>query len=162
MMISTADLVEALDRNLGIIKQQCDGLTHADSVLQLPFRGNCLNWVLGHIADNRNGMLRQLGIEPILSEAQCKRYGYGSEPVCGDADDLIPLEELLQLLQVSQDRLAPALEALTEEQLAAEVDTFMGSKPLGYFLFFLYFHDTYHTGTTEQLRQLAGKNDQVI
>jgi len=161
-MISTADLAEAFGRNLNIIQQQCDGLTHADSVLQLPFRGNCMNWVLGHIADNRNGMLLHLGLEPILTEEQCTRYGYDSEPVTCDGDDLIPLDKLLRLLQVSQDRLAPALQALSEEQLAVEVDSFMGKRQLGYFLFFLYFHDTYHTGTTEQLRQLAGKNDKVI
>jgi hypothetical protein len=29
-------------------------------------------------------------------------------------------------------------------------------------VFFLYFHETYHVGQTELLRQLAGKNDQVI
>jgi hypothetical protein len=29
-------------------------------------------------------------------------------------------------------------------------------------VFFQYFHETYHVGQTELLRQLAGKNDQVI
>ncbi len=42
-MITTADLIEGLRRNLGIIQAQTKGLSHADSLLQLPFRGNCLN-----------------------------------------------------------------------------------------------------------------------
>jgi uncharacterized damage-inducible protein DinB len=29
-------------------------------------------------------------------------------------------------------------------------------------LFFRYFHETYHVGQTELLRQLAGRNDKVI
>ena len=33
---------------------------------------------------------------------------------------------------------------------------------LGERLFFLYFHETYHVGQTEFLRQLAGKDDKVI
>ena len=28
-----------------ILNRQIEGLTHEDSLLQLPFRGNCLNWV---------------------------------------------------------------------------------------------------------------------
>ena len=34
--------------------------------------------------------------------------------------------------------------------------------PLADFLFFLYFHDSYHTGQAEPLRQLAGKDDKII
>jgi hypothetical protein len=45
-MITAKDLIGASERNLGIIKAQTEGLSHADSLLQLPFRGNCLNWVL--------------------------------------------------------------------------------------------------------------------
>ncbi len=36
-MITTTDLIGALERNLDTLKSQTQGLTHADSVLQLPF-----------------------------------------------------------------------------------------------------------------------------
>ena len=32
-----------------VIKQKTEGLTHADSMLQLPIPANCMNWILGHI-----------------------------------------------------------------------------------------------------------------
>jgi hypothetical protein len=32
--------------------------------------------------------MEALGEKPILSEAQLKRYGYGSEPVCADDEDI--------------------------------------------------------------------------
>ena len=161
-MITATDLIGVLERNLGIIKAQTQGLSHADSLLQLPFRGNCLNWVLGHIADNRNTMLRFLGEEAILSEAHVKRYEFNSEPVCGDAGDILTLEQLLMVLEQGQSALTARLLKMTVEDLAREVQSFLGTTTLGQLIFYLYWHESYHTGQTEALRQLAGKNDKVI
>jgi uncharacterized damage-inducible protein DinB len=161
-VITTTDLIGGLERNLGIIKAQTKGLSHADCLLQLPFRGNCLNWVLGHIADNRNTMLRLLGEEAILGEAHTKRYGYNSEPVCGDEGDILTLEQLLALLKQSQSALTAGLNKITAEELAREVQSFLGTTTLGQLIFFLYWHESYHTGQPEFLRQLAGTDDKVI
>ena len=161
-MITATDLIETLERNLGIIKAQTQGLSHADSLLQLPFRGNCLNWVLGHIAANRNTMLRFLGEGTILSEAHVKRYEFNSEPVCGDAGDILTLEQLLMVLEQGQSALTAKLQKMTVEELAREVQSFLGTTTLGQFIFYLYWHESYHTGQAEALRQLAGKNDKVI
>ncbi len=161
-MITTTDLVEALERNLYIIKSQTQGLTHTDSVLQLPFRGNCLNWTLGHIATNRCNMLQALGEKPLLSEAQHKRYGYGSEPVCADGEDILKLEQLLEVLERSQKALAACLQTISAEELTREVQSFLGTTTLGQLVFYLYWHETYHTGQAEALRQLAGKGDKVL
>jgi hypothetical protein len=161
-MITATDLIGALERNLGIVKSQTQGLTHADSLLQLPFRGNCLNWVLGHLTANRSGMMQALGEKPILSEAEVKRYGYGSEPVCGDTGDILTLEQLLAILEQSQQAITASLQKAGTEELAREVQSFLGTTTLGQLLFFLYWHESYHTGQTEALRQLAGKDDHVI
>ena len=40
--------------NHWVVTNQTDDLTHDDSLLQLPFRGNCLNWILGHILVSRH------------------------------------------------------------------------------------------------------------
>ena len=161
-MISAKDLTAAFARNLSILEDQTTGLTHADSLLQPPFRGNCMNWVIGHVAETHNGILQQLGRGPILTEAQAKRYGYGSEPVCGDDADTLTLDQLMEMIRKSQEDIASALDVITPEGLAAEVESFLGKTTLGYYLFFLYFHDTYHVGQTELLRQLAGTDDKVL
>lgn len=158
-MITKEDLIGALARNTGIVKQQTEGLDHADSCKQLPFPGNCLNWVVGHILDSRNSVLQQLGQEPILAEAEAARYGYGSEPVCADGDDVIPLERMVELMDASQEAIAAALGSSSEEDLGREVDSFMGTIPVGRLVFFLYWHETYHAGQTEQLRELALAED---
>jgi uncharacterized damage-inducible protein DinB len=161
-MIDTEDLIGGLGRNLNIIKEQTKGLSHADTLLQLPFRGNCMNWVLGHIAGTRNGMLRYLGEQPVLSEAQGARYGYGSEPVCGEEEGVLELEELLAALDAAQARMAARLGTITPDELAKEVESFLGTTTLAQFLFFNYWHESYHVGQTEILRQLAGVDDKVI
>jgi len=154
-MISAKDLAGALARNLDMAKEQTKGLTHADSVLQPPVPGNCLNWVLGHITETRSLVLQQLGQPPLLSEAQAKRYGYGSEPVCADGGDILKLEKLMALLEQSQKTIDAALGRITAEELNKKVESFLGSTTLGQLLFFLYYHETYHLGQTELLRELA-------
>jgi hypothetical protein len=73
-MIAPELLAELFAINYRVIRRQVDGLTHEDSLLQLPFRGNCLNWVLGHIVATRNRALALLGEPPIWSEAEAARY----------------------------------------------------------------------------------------
>jgi len=161
-MIEVQDMVKAFARNWEVIQSQTQGLSHDQCLLQPPFRGNCMNWVLGHIADNRNDLLLTVGEKPILTEEESARYGYGSEPVCVDRKDVIPLERMLSLLQQSQESIAKALSQLTPDDLARKVKGHRGEITLANRLFLLYFHETYHTGQTELLRQLAGTDDKII
>jgi len=140
---------------------QTEGLTHADSLLQLPFRGNCLNWVLGHIIVGRNRVLKLLEEAPVWEESEAARYDTGSEPITGD-EQALPLAKLLRDLDESQQQITDALGRLPPEPLAEVVDTGRGEAPLGKTVAGLHWHETYHTGQLELLRQLAGKNDAVI
>jgi uncharacterized damage-inducible protein DinB len=161
-MITPQQLADAYGRNVGILQRQAAGLTHADSLLQLPCRGNCLNWVLGHILESRNTILGLLGADPALDPAAAVRYASGSEPILADGPGVVPLDELLRVLERSQEQLAGKLAALTDADLARETQFVTRTVPLAQILFFLYFHETYHTGQAEPLRQLAGKDDKVI
>ena len=161
-MLEPHELAEAFGRNLGVLQAQTKGLTQADSLLQLPFRGNCLNWVLGHLLDNRDIVLEALGEERIMSDASAAFYRRGSEPMAGATTDALQLGDLLDQLAQSQERLASALGRATDADMAREVVRGETTTTLGKRVFFLYFHETYHVGQTELLRQLAGKNDQVI
>ncbi len=160
-MITPVQLAEAFARNVSIAQMQAKGLTHEDSLRQLPFRGNCLNWVLGHMLTNRDNILAWLGEEPVGGE-RALRYRRESEPITGDGGDVLPLDELLSLLAASQAQLTGALSRATEEDLEREIVLGTRSSPLRNRIFFLYFHDTYHVGQTELLRQLTGVDDKVI
>jgi hypothetical protein len=158
---TSESLIQSFGATHRIIRLQTNGLTHADSLLQLPFRGNCLNWVLGHIVVGRDRVLRALGAPPVFSASETARYETGSEPISRD-EQALSLDKLLTDLDTSQQRTEEALKQTSPETLAKVVDAGRGERPLGEYLAGLHWHETYHTGQLEILRQLAGKNDAVI
>ena len=160
-MINSQDLSNAFARNVAIIKMQTDGLTYEDSLRQLPFHGNCLNWVLGHIAESRDGVLETLGESPLM-DTYGVRYKRGSDPMMQADEGTMTLEELLNWLDRSQERIVAALSKMDEAALARDYTSGNRKTTIGQRAFFLYFHETYHVGQTELFRQLAGKDDKVI
>jgi hypothetical protein len=162
-MITTGKLVDGYRRNLEIIEMQTAGLTQQDSLIQLPFRANCLNWVVGHVLANRCNILMLLGGEDLRSEINLDRYERESDGIQGPGEGVLELSELLTHLKTSQYRLEEVLEGETEETLQREVSyRDRPEQSVAYWLFFLYFHDTYHVGQTEILRQAAGVDDKII
>lgn len=158
-MITPQKLAEMFDLNVNVITLQTKELTHADSLLQPPFRGNCLNWVLGHIVANRNRVLELLDQEPIWSSQESALYARESMAITlENQESAMALEKLLADLAHAQEAIADALTGSSPESLSAEKN----GRTIGDRLFFLYFHETYHVGQTELLRQLAGKDDHVI
>ena len=162
-MISTQNLTDFYARNVEIIKMQTENLTHEESLIQLPFRSNCLNWVVGHVLANRCNILKLLGAEDLRPEVNLDHYERESDPVLGDGEGVLSLEELIDHLEESQIRLTAALENETVESIQRTAPyRDRPERPLSYWLFFLYFHDSYHVGQTEILRQAAGKDDKII
>lgn len=150
-----------LTRSQWVIDRQVEGLSNDDSLVQPPFRGNCLNWVLGHIAVHRGLMVKALGGEDAVSDALRRRYGHDSEPVLGAADDQQSLEQLLDELKRLKEGVEQQLEGRSATDLDAIIDAERGTT-LGSRLGFLAWHEAYHVGQTELLRQLAGKDDKII
>ncbi|OGO38236.1 MAG: hypothetical protein A2W35_20485 [Chloroflexi bacterium RBG_16_57_11] len=86
-----------------------------------------------------------------------------SEPVTTNGPDVLPLDELITLLERAQAQIVSLLAEITPADLDRQV-AFFGrrSMSIAEWLMFFYFHDTYHTGQTEILRQASGINDKVI
>lgn len=161
-MITINQLAEGFALNLRLMSMQSEGLSHADSLIQTPYNINCLNWVLGHISVSRDRVLRLVGEENLLTETQVNRYKTESDPIKGDGEDIIKLEKLLEILAEGQVRINKGFSQLSEEELAVLIQVGERQVPLGVRLHGFYFHDTYHTGQTDLLRQIAGTNDKVI
>jgi hypothetical protein len=148
--------------NTRLIELQADGLSHEDSLVQTPYRINCLNWVLGHILDGRGRLLEVLGSSRIVPTERTERYRRESEPIVEDGPEVLRLEELIDGLRATGERIVEILESMERSDLDADVDDGEEPKPLGHVVFGRYFHDTYHTGQTDLLRQVAGVGDKVI
>lgn len=157
-MLEREDLIKAFGRNVDSLKRQVQGLSQQDSLVQPPARGNCLNWIVGHMADTRNSLVQLVGEKPILTEAQAKRYGYGSAPVCEQGPDLMTLDDLVSAIETSQIRLAAGLQRMSDADLAKEVKSYLGMTSVAVRILSMYYHDTYHLGQTELLRELAIDN----
>ncbi len=162
-MISTQNLTDFYARNVEVIKMQTGDITHEESLIQLPFRSNCLNWVVGHVLANRCNILDLLGAKDLRPGVNLDHYERESDPILGKGEGVLLLEDLVLHLEDSQLRLAAALAVETEESLQRMVPyRDRPDKEIAFWLFFLYFHDSYHVGQTEILRQAAGKDDKII
>lgn len=153
-------LIPAFKRNHWLVNQQTKGLSHKDSMLTLPFYDNCMNWVVGHIVHYRDKVLSELGERPSMAEAETALYQRESKPVT-DSEQAVPLPRLLAALDDTQKRLSSILAEVTDEALAAVHDEERQST-VGDRLEFLLWHETYHVGQLEILRQLAGAQDAII
>ena len=121
-----------------------------------------MNWVVGHILTNRDSILKSLGEKPQLHDQEVEVYDRESMPIVEETEGVIPLEKMLDLLVYGQESIAAVLAGMDTEEFSKEIQVGEHKRTLGERLFFLYFHETYHVGQTEILRQLAGKDDKVI
>lgn len=144
-----------------IINRQTEGISNEESVIQPPVRGNCMNWILGHILNDRNLVLSLLGEEPVFDKAEADRYQRESDPVT-TLENGLPFDKLLAKFELSQKRIVTGLRKITEERLAEIDEVGTLKEEVGALISFIHWHETYHTGQFELLRQLAGKNDKVI
>ena len=158
-VISPSLLKKGFELNTNIIKRQTNGINHEESLLQFPFRGNCMNWVIGHILIRRCTVMELLDLEPVLTADERVRYATGSEPIVEDGEGVIALERLLELLEDATAKISEGFDTVSDEKWNAMHDD---DYTVAETIFGLYFHDTYHTGQPEFHRQLAGKNDRVI
>jgi uncharacterized damage-inducible protein DinB len=162
-LITPTSLADAFKRNIWILQRQTEDMSHEESLIQLPFRGNCMNWLLGHILTNRNNVFKLLGHEGLAHEEVASRYQRDSEPIESEGPGVVPLSELRSSLEQAQDELEGILAVIKPEELERQV-AFFGNRSMSIaeWLLFFYFHDTYHTGQTEILRQASGRDDKVI
>ena len=158
-MTQPESILQMLAFNEYTLTQQLAGITAEETLLQLPFRGNCLNWVMGHIVEARNYMLDLLDEERVWSEEKCRLYETRSAAITGPDDPHYDWDEILNAAEESLSRVRAKLEGMTAEQLSEE-DGEGGT--LGEQLIRMAWHEAYHVGQTEILRQLANKSDQAL
>jgi hypothetical protein len=154
-------LINLFQNNHNILHLQVRDVTHTESLIQPPFRGNCLNWVVGHVLVVYGECLEAIGLPNTASEEEVKLYGYGSQPIT-DPARACDLDDLLKRLDNALPILLGALGSLSAEELERPVQIWRGKVSLLEALSFMQWHSAFHTGQLELLRQLTGKNDKVI
>ena len=161
-MIHIDDFSKMLQGEAEILCEQTAGLSHADSLRQPHPGGNCLNWVLGHLVGNLVEILNVIDGELPADLIDLTNYQRNSEPIRGKAEGVHQLQVLVDSYQQLTKVIINRLAQMNEVEFDEEIEFWQGKKRRGYVAFFYFFHNTYHIGQLEQLRNLAGKTEKVI
>ena len=153
--MSTRVLSKQVYFNLGALKMNLEGLTHEESLVQPQPAGNCLNWIVGHILANRAGILGLLVRDPVWNEQDAAPYQRGSTPLT-DPEIAKNLDEMMALLEASQESILSGFSEISEEALQALAPSGKEGETVETGLAGLVFHEAYHVGETGILRRLLG------
>ena len=138
-----------------VIKMRIDGLSHEDSMKQLSFPANCMNWNIGHIVVFRDVYLGAIDGVTKPDPAEYAIYGAGSPPLT-DSANAVHLDTLIEKLDESTERAKKIFQAMPAEQLDEPYDWFAEPKRLDDYLhFYVVVHEAIHLGQLEILRELA-------
>jgi hypothetical protein len=121
-MIHIDDYAKMLSGELEIVKQQTNGLTHSDSLLQPQPGGNCLNWVMGHLVVNLVDILKVICGELPADIPNLIHYGYGSDSIRCEEEGVLPLQVLLDTYRFLTEVVISQLSKMTADDFEEEID----------------------------------------
>ncbi|HYP19751.1 MAG TPA: DinB family protein [Chloroflexia bacterium] len=153
-MIDAEQLMAMYGLTYRVIKKRMEGLSHEDSLLQPPIpTANCLNWIMGHVMATRSNILALMGLPTVWEYGQAGRYISDSRPVDAKGEDALPLEEILEAFDQSQELLLGTLRTLSVDDLQAPTGDHgtQAVQTIGGQLAFYHFHESYHLGQIDAL-----------
>src|SRR5690349_20317936 len=103
-VIEARTLIDTAETNFNTIMRHVKDITHEESLIQPSFNSNCMNWLLGHIHQSRDKMLRLVDAATVCSPEQAARYDRGSEPI-KSGEDAARFEAMLADFQTAHERL---------------------------------------------------------
>ncbi len=146
-------VVDLLTRNNYVVQQNVEGVTHEKALELIGPGGSNLNWLLGHMTASRDVCTRLLEAEPAWDKDRGRLYGRGTASI--KPENATRLEELISAHAEAGKRLSEALMAAGTESLTRPNPRNAGESVMDA-IWFLVWHDTYHTGQTALYRRLAG------
>jgi len=149
---------DSLAQQFGFVYQTAaanlEGVTREQSLAQPSPGGNCANWILGHLVNVHNGVMRLLNEKPVWESEQLARAGY--DPITGPGN-AIDWEVLRSQFFASKERCLKAIAALSDKALEDRVPhPFGGECTRAELLSTLAFHQAYHVGQLAVCRRIAG------
>lgn len=146
-------LLRHLARNNGFIARLLTGVGTLEAVT-LHGRCNSIAWIAGHLAHNRAGLLRLVGVDDPAEawEAQVRR---GGAKIADPGADLATLQAVFVRRGA---RFAETLPTVAPARLAEPCGTRLpdGGTTVAAAIEFLLFHETFHLGQLDLLRVALG------
>jgi len=148
-------LATILRRNQNSLASAVNDITHTESLLQLPGKSNCTNWILGHIVVYRDGMLAGIRQPTFFPASQTKLYAARSQPITPDSDS-VNFDRLLKLQSESFNSLIAWLESNPKglrKKTPQDIKPRKGATVVEHFTQLLG-HESIHIGELNPLREL--------
>jgi uncharacterized damage-inducible protein DinB len=149
---------ESISQHFGFMYQttaaNLDRLSPEQSLAQPSPGGNCANWILGHLTNVQNGVMKLVGETPVWESDQLKRAGF--DPITGSSN-AIDWDTMRTRFLGSRERCLAAISGLSDGALAESVPhPFGGTTTRAGLLTVLAFHQAYHAGQLAVARRIAG------
>ena len=154
-------LVNQFGTAFELVRRNVEGLTHEDSLLPAAGGGNTANWILGHLVNVQNGVMRLIGAPAVWESEQLERARF-DHPIRAESD-AIDWATLVARWNSSRAACVSALAALSDEALEEKVPhPFGGETTRAGLLATLAVHQCYHAGQLGMLRRAAGKKAAIL
>lgn len=148
--------VAQLNYSYGYLTRNLETITHDESLIQPPFTGNCINWVLGHILVFRHFMLRYIEQPDLFTKEEIALYNINSAPITSAASPHLHFDRLLTDLEQSQKTLLTVLPALATDYMSALINPEKPTRGTKHEAFVTNcIHESMHVGQVEQLREVV-------
>jgi hypothetical protein len=134
-----------------LIHNHIEHVTDIESLLQLPFEANCMNWIVGHILARRHSAIDALGEGPFWDEDKLARYRSGSDPIVS-TEQALTFKKLRAELDRSMTFLEASLSTAPGSTLDRIVKNDRGEKSAADHIDGFLWHETYHIGQLDILR----------
>ena len=134
-----------------ILHRFVDGISHDASIIQLPFKHNCLNWILGHIVTNRSHVLEVIDAEHGWQDDVRALYHQDTQPITPESPS-IRFNTLIAYLDESVNLLIAALENVSAEWLKDNFSNYRGEKTRYEHIRQFHWHESFHLGQVEILK----------
>ena len=153
-MSAVDGFIKTLNFHNMVLKRKTEGVTQEQSLRQLPFPGNCMNWNLGHLLVYREQYLGALDGVSKPDEGEFATYGAGSQPMT-DGTNALQIDDILARLFAISPKIEAALHATSAERFAEMHNEARGMTVNDHIRFYLQFHEAFHLGQVEMLQELA-------
>ncbi|MEL7627138.1 MAG: DinB family protein [Anaerolineaceae bacterium] len=149
-MITKEDFKSLFETWQSIIDVQTEGLTREDLLLQPKPGGNCMLWILGHMAESMKDLTVELGGSTPKGYDVYERFARTSEPLLGDEPGLPDLAKIRADYAALSNLACQALDEQSDDYF--KEPGWSGTK--GATILFLSFHMSYHSGHVETMTVL--------
>lgn len=139
-----------------LVEKFASDMTHEESIATPSFKANSFNWVLGHILVGRDRVLNLLDRPAILTSQERVLYKTGSDTL--SPERAVSIERLMKALRDSQALIKDELQLATEKTLNGLYDQ-ARQQTVADRISGLHWHETYHVGQLEILRQVSRERD---